>query len=40
MIFLSVSASWQSRLGFSRYIALNVGVPVGLLTVLKAIGMF
>ena len=40
MISLSVSASWQSRLGFSRNFALQLGVPVGLLTVLKAIGLF
>jgi len=40
MIFLSVSASWQSRRGFNRSFDMRLGLPVGLLTVLKAISMF
>ncbi|GAB6462132.1 hypothetical protein bcgnr5380_59600 [Bacillus cereus] len=38
MVHLSVSASWQSRRGFSRKFALKLGLPVGvLLTVFTAI---
>lgn len=40
MIFLSVSASWQSRHGLNRSFDLRLGLPIGLLTVLKAICMF
>lgn len=41
MVLLSVSASWQSRRGFSRKFVLKLGLPVGLLlTVFKAISMF
>lgn len=42
MVKLSVSASWQSRRGFSSKFALELGLPVGvlltaLLTVIKLI---
>lgn len=38
MVLLKVSASWESRRGFSRNFALTLGVPFSLLMVLRTIG--